>query len=828
MRLLMALTVNNFSLPCLPIQLSSPAIAHRLRSMGVGALGCVPLLRHLLALTGATVLGYVIALARPFAVSGLAASLLLLSAAAASLAPGPALAQTRGGQGKGIGTGNGNGNGDGTQESPYVVPRTAQDMDMNAILDEAAWGEALVLELNYEVEPGENCTPPVRTEVLLTYDESHLYAGFRCFDPDPSAVCANLSDRDHIGSGDDWVGIILDTFNDQRRSFDLLVNALGVQEDFIESESGGASWDGIWESAGRVTDWGYAVEMAVPFNQLRFQRADIPQIWGFDAVRSYPRSQRHHIGAFPRDRSNNCYLCQAIKIQGFEGVSPGKNIEVSPTVTATRTDVRPHFPAGDLELEHEDAEAGVTARWGITPNLTFLGTVNPDFSQVEADAMQLDVNEPFALSYSERRPFFTEGADFFSTLKWATYTRSIRDPIWGGKVSGKENRNTVGAYVVRDELTNLVFPGSQGSSGASLDMESTASVVRYKRDVASSSALGVLVTDREGDDYSNRLLGADCDLRLTRTDQIQLQIMTSSTDYPDSLASQFGQPDGKFTDEFIAFEYDHNSRNVYWWLDYDQVGSEFRADLGFIPRVGFRNVEGGIFFRRYPEQPTWWWLFQAGTEVNYYEDQDGNLLDRGGTIWLSYAGAHRSDAYTAAYRYTEAYGAVEFDLTFYHASGSLRPNADLYLSLAVDFGDRIDYANGRKGERLRFSPYAEYDVNKHLHMEFDHVYERLDVKGGRLYTANITQLSLVYQFNIEMLFRAILQYEDYDYHPERYAFEVPPEVKHFFSQLLFSYKVNPRTVLYLGYSGDHFGDHEVELTQANRTFFAKLGYAWVR
>jgi hypothetical protein len=89
-------------------------------------------------------------------------------------------------------------------------------------------------------------------------------------------------------------------------------------------------------------------------------------------------------------------------------------------------------------------------------------------------------------------------------------------------------------------------------------------------------------------------------------------------------------------------------------------------------------------------------------------------------------------------------------------------------------------------------------------------------------------MSLIYQFNIEMLFRAIVQYADYDYHPERYTFEVPPEVKRFFSQLLFSYKVNPRTVLYLGYSGDHLGDHEVELTQANRTFFAKLGYAWVR
>jgi hypothetical protein len=718
--------------------------------------------------------------------------------------------------------------GSGTEEDPYVVPRAASAVEVDAELDEAAWRDALVLELNYEVEPGENIDPPVRTEVMLTHDETHLYAAFRCFDSDPAAICANLCDRDNIASGDDWVGLILDTFNDQRRSFDLLVNPLGVQSDFIEIPSGNPSWDAIWESAGKLTDWGYAVEMAVPFNQLRFQRTDTPQIWGFDAVRSYPRSERHHIGTFPRDRSNNCYLCQAIRIQGFEGVSPGKNIEITPTLTGTRAESRPQFPEGDFDVDREEVEAGITGRWGITPNLTLLGTVNPDFSQVEADEIQLDINNPYALYYSERRPFFLEGTDFFGTLKSAIYTRTIRDPIWGGKISGKEGGNTIGAFVARDALTGLLFPQSTRSDATTLDMESTASLARYKRDMGSSSAVGLLVTDREGKDYHNRLFGADCDLKLTRTDQIQLQFLHSDTEYPDEVAVGYGQPEGTFSDRFIAFEYDHSSRNVYWWFDYDQVGKDFRADLGYIPRVGFRNAEGGGFLTWYPEESSWWSRFQVGTEYNYYEDDDGRLLDRGGNIWFTYRGAHRTETHISASMYTEVYDSVEFDQTSYHICASVRPIGTLYIHPWVNWGDHIDYVNVRAGNLLNTGVYIDYNVNRHLHVEIDHTYEHLDIAEGRLYTANRSYLALVYQFNVRTMLRSILQYVDIDREPGRYVSEVAREFNQLYTQFLFSYKVNPRTVLYLGYSDDHFGDQDINLTQANRTFFAKVGYAWVR
>jgi hypothetical protein len=719
------------------------------------------------------------------------------------------------------------GEGSGTTEDPYVVPMCEGPVRIDAVLDEEAWDNALVLSLPYEVSPGENIPAPVETELFLTYDQSHLYAGVRCYDPEPSEVSAHLSDRDRVGSGDDWIALIMDTFNDERRSFDVLVNALGVQEDFIESATGGGSWDAIWDSDGRLTDYGYEVELAIPFNQLRFQRSDGPQIWSFDGVRSYPRNQRHHIGTFPRDRNNNCYLCQAIKIQGFDGVSPGRNIEINPTVTAVRTDERETFPGGDFDTITEEAEFGVTGRWGMTPNLTFSAAYNPDFSQVEADAFQLDINTQFALWYPEKRPFFLEGVDFFRSLKNVIYTRSIRDPLGGLKLSGKEGAHTIGAIVARDEITNVIFPGTQGSEGESFDLPSTSGVLRYKYDIGNRYTLGGVFTGREGDGYSNLLAGFDGTFRFTDTDAVQLQLLGSRTQYPDDVAEEFDQESGEFSDTYLAFEYDRSTRETYLWVDYDEVGPGFRADLGFIPRVGYRNVEGGGNYTWYAEPVTWFTEISAGFDLHYDEDADGEFLEKYGTLFTHYSGPLQSWGTIAGHVGQEVYNGVEFDWDTVSLQGGLRPNGDLSLYAYIGYGNRIDYVNTQLGKRFRFDPELSYLLGRHLRLDVMHTYERMDVDVGRLYTANITYLGARYQFTRRMFLRAILQYVDYNRNPAAYDEPVDSRDRSFYTQFLFSYKVNPRTVFYLGYTDSHFGDARTDLSQYDRTFFAKIGYAWI-
>jgi hypothetical protein len=726
-------------------------------------------------------------------------------------------------------------------EAPHQIPEITSPISIDGILDEIAWDQAWSAELDWEVWPEENVQAPVRTVVLLAYNDSAIFVGFRAYDPEPDKIRAHLSDRDTI-TDDDWVGVVLDTFNDERRSFNFRVNPRGVQEDNVVSQlGGGASWDAIWDSAGRVTEWGYAVEMKIPFSSLRFQRSTTSQVWGLDAERSYPRSVVHEIGLFPRDRNNNCYLCQADKVEGFAGAMPGHNLEIVPTITGTRTDSRDQLPAGELEQGKVDTEAGVTGYWGITPNMTLTTTINPDFSQVEADARKLDINEPFALSYEEKRPFFLEGADFFSTPFSIVYTRTLRDPVWGIKLTGKEGGHTVGSYIVKDSVTNLVFPGSQSSSSAALDQESTAFVFRYKLDFGDQVTFGAIYTGRESGSYYNRVFGIDADIRVTDKDRVWINLLGSGTGYSDDMVAEYGAPSETLHDFTLSLFYIHSSRNFGMWGEFLEVGEGFRADLGFVPRVGFRQVRYGSEWEWVPDADSWFTQLEIEGEIWQIEDELGRLLKREYNTAFTYQGALQSYAYLAAKKVTETYNGLEFDLNDLQLYSSINPNGNSYLWFNMAYGDQIDYVNTQLGERLRLQPGASLNLGKHFRIHTDLTYERMTVGSAHLFTANIAQASAAYQFNTRAFLRAIVQHYSIDYNIDQYEGGLPSEEKELLTQLLFSYKLNPRTVLFFGYSdtsaGQQLARYQVVnpnsthqqsygLTLVERTIFAKIGYAW--
>ena len=713
----------------------------------------------------------------------------------------------------------------GTSENPYIVPKATSAINIDAVLDEDAWKDALIMDLNYEVRPGENIAPPVKTEVLITYDEARFYAAFRCYDPEPQQIRAHLTDRDKLW-GDEWAALVLDTFNDERRTFDFFVNPLGVQGDQIESSAGeGGSWDAIWASAGRITEWGWIVEIAIPFTSMRFQRTDGPQIWGFDAVRSYPRSVRHHIAMFPRDRNNNCYFCQMLKIKGFEGATPGRNIEIAPTLTALRTDARSDFPIGDFEKQDEQADIGITTRWGITPNLTLQATVNPDFSQVEADALKLDVNEPFALEYDEKRPFFVEDQELFDSP--VVYTRTMRDPVWGLKFSGKEGANVLGAYVVSDSVTNLIFPGSQRSSATSLDMDSLASVFRYRRDIWNNSTLGVIYTDREGEGYYNRIFFTDCDFRVTSKDALYFAAAGSKTLYPDEIAGKFGQPSGSFGGYGWTAYYDHSTRNYRMYLSYEDLGKDFRSDIGFVPQVGYSLIEIGGSYTWWGEPSAFFNKIQASSNWDKTSEKNGAILEEEIEASVSFQGPKESFMLLYYGVRDRVYNSARFDQSFQGFYFTIWPTGDLYTTIGVRLDDRIDYAHTRAAKGINISPEVLYRFGKHVRIWFNHNMQQLSVAGDRLFLANLTQAHFYYLFNRRTFIRAIIHYSDVRYNTDLYAFDIDRISRELFTQLLFSYKINPQTVLFIGYTDNHYGTNQYSITQADRTFFVKIGYAWV-
>lgn len=716
----------------------------------------------------------------------------------------------------------------GTLENPYSVPKATSPMKIDGVLDEEAWANARVLELNYEVRPRENVKPPVRTEVLLTYDRSHFYIGFRCYDPNPSQIRAYLSDRDSLG-GDDWVAVEIDTYNDSRRAFTLFSTPLGVQTDGLSNAAGikDYNWDMIYNSAGKIYDWGYGVEIAIPFSSLRFQRTKGSQIWGINAVRGYPRNVAYQIWSQPYDRSNTCRVCQYLKIEGFKDVSPGRNIEINPTLTAVRTDERDAFPNGDFTNLYKKSEAGLTARWGITPSLILSGTLNPDFSQVEADSAQLDINKPFALFFPERRPFFTEGLDFFRTPLNVIYTRTMRDPQWGIKLSGKEGANALGAYVVEDDITNLIFPGSQYSRSTSVAQPNTSTVLRYGRDIWNNSNIGVLFTNRDGTDYFNRVYGLDGNFRFSQNDEVIFQVLGSSTKYEDTIANDFNQPEGEFSDKAFSTSYIHKTRFHQVEFGYTDIGKDFRADLGFMPQVGIRQLRASSNYEWRAKKESWWTRFQLNNAGQYITDSEGTVLDKSLTNSFTYSGIFQTNVTIGNTISRQRYNGVEFGLSEFNISADINPTGYLWLMIQTSFGDSIDYDNTRKGNRILLVPYLIYNIGAHLRLNLSHTYEKMNVEDNRLYTANISQASIVYHFNAKTFIRSILQYYNYNYNVSNYINPVQPEFKQFFTQLLFSYKINPRTVLFLGYADNYFGGQGYGITKKDYTVFAKIGYAWV-
>jgi hypothetical protein len=376
----------------------------------------------------------------------------------------------------------------------YEVHPAASPIALDGRLDEAAWRQASPILLRYEYFPGDNSPAPVETTCFVTYDRDRLYVGCRALEPDIAALRANLADRD-APREDDTVGFLIDPFNDGRRAFQFRVNARGVQMDAFNNDVDDDedwSWDAIWDARVLVGDDGYTAEIGVPFSSLRFPRTAAAQTWGFMAVRDRPRSTRLRMRSALVDRNRACLVCQFDKLTGFVSIAPGRNVEIDPTMTLARTETRDPFPDGRLGGS-VSPRAGVSARWSVTPNVVLSGTANPDFYQVEADAAQLNVNDRFQLFFPEKRPFFLEGADFFATPINAVFTRTIADPDFGVKLTGKEGPHAFGLFVAQDSVTGLLVPGFERSSFEGIDRRHVASAARYRHDLgASGSTVGGL------------------------------------------------------------------------------------------------------------------------------------------------------------------------------------------------------------------------------------------------------------------------------------------------------------------------------------------------
>ena len=713
------------------------------------------------------------------------------------------------------------------------LPRSTAAIKIDGVLDDAIWKDALVIDLTTETGPGENVPASVVTHAYLVEDGTRLLIAFDARDPDPTSIRAYLRDRDRAYN-DDFVGIVIDSFGDQRYAYEFFANALGVQmdltnDDVAQRESD--SWDAIWDSAGKIDSKGFVVEMAIPLSQLRFRNTDGERVWGIDVLRFRPRGDRQRISNNALERGRNCYLCQFSRIRGLAGVQPGKNLEIVPSLTAARSESRVD-PLNDPWQSKHNTDVGLNMRWGVTEALTANLALNPDFSQVEADVAQLDINQQFALFYPETRPFFLEGADYYNTPIQAVFTRTIADPRIGAKLTGQPGGSTLGVFAVEDDVTNLLIPGPQDSSTTSLDATNTAFIGRYSHNTAGGMQLGALFTSRSGEDYHNEVGGLDALMRIGGRHTLRAQYLLSDSAYPIATVASFAQPTGSFDGAARQLRYTFNHREWYADITYKNYDAGFRADAGFLPRVGIEQTvyeASHIWQRSNGARP--WKNIQAGAEGTTTYSNDGAMLDRAADAFVNFQGPMQSFIKFSVGPASWSWNGQRFDGNGMDLYAQLRPRSGLYVQMQAHYGEQVDFANSRLAFERRLQPNVEWNINQHLLLRLQHTKSILTTKTGqRIFDANLTDLRVTWQFNVRSYIRFTTQRQDLERNVQVYADRTTQgRGVTLGSQLLYAYKLNPQTVLYVGAaSGGVEDDRTLDLMRTNNTMFAKVSYAWLR
>ena len=366
-------------------------------------------------------------------------------------------------------------------------PKVPHGPVVDGALDDSVWAVAAVLDSFTQLDPVEGPRDTTGTVCLVLYDQRNLYVGFRC-PADPHQVRAPFLPREDIGVSD-WVAVGIDGYHDHRRMAKFVATPRGIQADGMsaEGQDDDDAVDFLYASEGRLTARGYEVEMAIPFRSLRFPRRN-PLTFGFNVARQVPATGLQ-VSWAPISSDSGPVIAQIGVLEGIVGVRPGRNLQIIPSVTGTR---RGEFDGAALRYPTPETRLGASAKYGLTSSLTADLAVTPDFSQVEADASVVDVNERFAIFYPEKRPFFLEGSEIFVTPIDVVYTRRIVDPRVGVKLTGKQSSTSVGVLQAMDRNGGDPVATLPDRLNPYLGHDAAYQIVRLRQDVFANGTIGVL------------------------------------------------------------------------------------------------------------------------------------------------------------------------------------------------------------------------------------------------------------------------------------------------------------------------------------------------
>lgn len=727
------------------------------------------------------------------------------------------------------------------------VPRIPNGkVTIDGVLDEDIWKNAAVADNFTEISPGDNVRPEVETIAYVAYDEEYIYFGFECYD-DMDNIRTSMTDRDRMYS-DDWVGPFIDTYGNLKEAFEFYVNPHGIQGDLYWTPNyETSSEDFIFDSETKIHKDKWVAEMRIPFKSLKFPDKKI-QEWRVHILRNRPRNLRQRIYWASVSRDDPNFVGQSGKFKGIENIEGGKNLEILPYVIGIQqaTLTNPVSLNSDLEYGNPDGNFGFDVRYDLFSNISLDATFNPDFSQVEADAPRIDVNQPFALFFSERRPFFLEGISAFRTqLNNMVYTRSINNPIFASKITGSKGKWSFGYLNAMDENTPFIVPLEERSFVLPSNKYSLANILRVKYDLGGENYIGALLTDREFStdtsfttDFTgyNRTASLDFRFNFLKNFYFGGQITgfstreISDTSFFDSQ-TRFGSENqytagfnGEAYNDFSTYFFiNRESENYGFWTEFSSQGPTVRRDLGFLTRNNYTQLYTYHYYNWYPEGD----LIRRVTPditASLQHNTDGIIKDEfiypgmtiefhnGTRVWGNYI-----------FLNNETYGGEWI-------TGATRWNAGIENYSLKEIGAGMFYQRGKSIVRFGSPPYlgsgqyfevwADLKPIDRIVSSFSYSYEDLGALDGNslLYAGWVLSNTTRYQFNRNLFVRLVFQYDQFSD-----AFNLDP---------LISYKWNPFTVLYVG-STHRFEQidegaltNRTTLKESDRTFFVKFQYLW--
>lgn len=717
-----------------------------------------------------------------------------------------------------------------------TIPRiSGGQINIDGKMNEPAWKNAVHTRSFVEIEPGDNLEPPVKTDAYIAYDDDNLYFAFICHDNEMDKLVYNMCDRDKIFS-DDWVGPIIDPYGDNKKSYEILVNPYGIQGDLLWSSSGeNSNFDMIYSSEATIEKDRWIVEMAIPFKSMSFPDIEDHQ-WNLHMIRTRPRETRLQMSWAKISRDEPSFQKQSGSIKGIKKVKGGKNFELLPYVLGGLSGYRQNIDdpnSGFVADSLRKGEFGIGLKYGFTSNLTGELVYNPDFSQIESDAAQVDVNSSSALFYPEKRPFFLVGTDIFNSYVDVVYTRMINDPLFGIKLNGKIGGVDVGYIGSYDEKTQFILPYDYGSDYAFTDnLGSFSNILRLRKSLGGDNFVGLIATDREVKKGFNRVLGFDGSFNFGKGLYLNwegLYYSTKEINDPGIYESdiKFGKNkehtltfDGESFSGFGGhMEMQKRTRNYNGGLTLNIASPEARRDLGFISNNNFYMLSTWNNYTFYPEKsfilrvepalsgglrydynnrikeqwlsPTFWFLFKK-------------QINASGGLYLV-----NNEVYEGIYHKNIHRAWLNFNInTFSKATGGA------YLELGKFIA---------RSESPSFTGYGFYGETwldlrpvDRLLSSFSYIYTELSKEAGgeKLYAGYILRNKTSFQFNKHLFLRVIFQYDSFDR-----ELQIDP---------LLSYKWNPFTIFYIGTSHNLYnydlGNKNTRFAETGRQFFAKFQY----